>query len=217
MKREAREFAEKQWPDLGVGGFADDLNRFARARFLEGVEWLARRAVQGEPTERIKQAIAFIRASWMGHGEPTRNTPAGEIIAILRGEGTFKEPQDEPSERPSFDVFGEPRNRAAQELQAQGDSSDDEREALIEQATWVLIEYDTDTADRGVSDEHYRERRADVERVFPLLFRRTVQGEPSDVAVKAAQQSLVQLDQDESGNAIYGYVPVTDRPNGSER
>jgi hypothetical protein len=45
----------------------------------------------------------------------------------------------------------------------------DEREALIESATWALIEYDTDTADRGVRDEHYRERRADVERVAPIL------------------------------------------------
>ena len=42
-------------------------------------------------------------------------------------------------------------------------------EELIEQATYALIDYDTDVADRGVSDEHYRERRADVERVFPIL------------------------------------------------
>lgn len=56
--------------------------------------------------------------------------------------------------------------------------TDDEREALIEQATWALIDNDTDVVDRGVSDEHYRERRADVERVFPILARRTVQGEP---------------------------------------
>lgn len=57
--------------------------------------------------------------------------------------------------------------------------TDDEREALIEEATWVLIDWDTDIVDRGVRDEHYRERRADVERVFPILFRRPVQGEPA--------------------------------------
>lgn len=51
--------------------------------------------------------------------------------------------------------------------------TDDEREALIAQATWALIEYDTDVSDRGVRDEHYRDRRADVERVFPILFRRS--------------------------------------------
>jgi hypothetical protein len=51
--------------------------------------------------------------------------------------------------------------------------TDDERETLIDQATWALIEYDTDVSDRGVRDEHYRDRRADVERVFPILFRRS--------------------------------------------
>lgn len=55
--------------------------------------------------------------------------------------------------------------------------TNDEREALVEEATWALIEWDTDTVDRGVRDEHYRERRADIERVFPILFRRPVQGE----------------------------------------
>lgn len=59
------------------------------------------------------------------------------------------------------------------------EATDDEREALIEQATWALIEWDTDTADRGVRDEHYRDRRADVERVFPILFRRSEVPEPS--------------------------------------
>lgn len=40
---------------------------------------------------------------------------------------------------------------------------------LIEAATWALIEYDTDVSDRGVRDEHYRERRADVERVLAVF------------------------------------------------
>lgn len=31
-------------------------------------------------------AIEYIEATWLGHGLPTRNTPAGEIIAILKGE-----------------------------------------------------------------------------------------------------------------------------------
>lgn len=46
-EREARGFSEAQWPDLGFGGSADHLNRIARARFLEGVEWQSRRTVQG--------------------------------------------------------------------------------------------------------------------------------------------------------------------------
>jgi hypothetical protein len=64
--------------------------------------------------------------------------------------------------------------------------TDDEREALIEQATWALVEWDTDTADRGVRDEHYRERRADVERVFPILARNRGRGPITDEAVDAA-------------------------------
>ena len=43
------------------------------------------------------------------------------------------------------------------------------REDLIEQATWALIDYDTDVVDRGVRDEHYRERRGDVERVWAVF------------------------------------------------
>lgn len=61
--------------------------------------------------------------------------------------------------------------------------TDDEREALIEQATWELIEWDTDTVDRGVRVEHYRDRRADIERVFPILaagFRRPISPELSE-------------------------------------
>lgn len=33
-----------------------------------------------------EHAIAYIEDTWLGHGKPTRNTPAGEIIAILHGE-----------------------------------------------------------------------------------------------------------------------------------
>ncbi|MFD5599901.1 hypothetical protein ACFWHR_07565 [Leucobacter sp. NPDC058333] len=42
-------------------------------------------------------------------------------------------------------------------------------EEQIEAATWALIDSDTDVADHGVSDEHYRERRAEVERIAPIL------------------------------------------------
>lgn len=77
-------------------------------------------------------------------------------------------------------------------------AGDDEREALIEQATWALIDYDTDVTDRGVRDEHYRERRADVERVLPILFRRPEVPEPqgehfhiwSDLPCKAGECRL---------------------------
>lgn len=45
---------------------------------------------QSEPKRRIEQAIAYVEASWLGNGKPVRNTPAGEIIAILRGERTYE-------------------------------------------------------------------------------------------------------------------------------
>ena len=40
---------------------------------------------------------------------------------------------------------------------------------VIERAAWVLIECDTDTADRGVSEEHYRERLAEVRLAAPVI------------------------------------------------
>lgn len=42
-------------------------------------------------------------------------------------------------------------------------------EEQIEAATWALIDWDTDIVDRAVRDEHYRERRAEVERIAPIL------------------------------------------------
>ena len=42
-------------------------------------------------------------------------------------------------------------------------------EERIEAATWALINGDTDVTDRGVSDSHYRERRAEVEKIAPIL------------------------------------------------
>ena len=42
-------------------------------------------------------------------------------------------------------------------------------EERVEAATWALIDWDTDVVDRGVRDEHYRERRAEVERIAPIL------------------------------------------------
>jgi len=47
--------------------------------------------------------------------------------------------------------------------------TDTSKRELIEAATWALIDYDTDVVDRGVSDEHYRERRAEVERVWAVF------------------------------------------------
>ena len=86
---------------------------------------------------------------------------------------------------------------AAAEAQKAHTPTDDEREALIEQATWALIEWDTDTADRGVRDEHYRDRRGDVERVFPILFRRSEVPEPS-AAREFLKAALAESDADEA-------------------
>lgn len=59
-----------------------------------------RRSEVPEPSaeERIEQAIAYIRASWVGLGEPTPNTPAGAMIEILEGELSFTERHGEPSD-----------------------------------------------------------------------------------------------------------------------
>lgn len=57
----------------------------------------------------------------------------------------------------------------------------------VEAAIWALIESDTDTSDRGVSDEHYRERRADVERIAPILCA-SVAPAPEHIADEAVQK-----------------------------
>lgn len=43
----------------------------------------------------VEHAITYLRAIWMGLGEPTRNTPAGEIIAILQGKRVATSTQKE--------------------------------------------------------------------------------------------------------------------------
>lgn len=96
LHREAASRAEAAYPALND----DDevlsypraaLRQHRRGAYITGfTDGALRRPVQGEPTERIEQAIAYIRASWLGTGEPTRNTPAGEIIAILRGDRTYE-------------------------------------------------------------------------------------------------------------------------------
>lgn len=44
-----------------------------------------------------------------------------------------------------------------------------DRERAIETATWALINHDTDVVDRGVTDQHYRDRRDDVVMVLGAL------------------------------------------------
>lgn len=107
LHREATSRAEAAYPALNDG---DELLSYPRAAlrqhkrgaYITGfTDGALRRPVQAQPTdERIDRAIAYIRASWLGAGEPTRNTPAGEIIAILRGDRGFDEPnpQAEPTD-----------------------------------------------------------------------------------------------------------------------
>lgn len=58
----------------------DDAIREMHARELHHFEEEQKSA---ELAAVIEKAIAYVRASWLGNGEPTRDTPAGEIIAIL--------------------------------------------------------------------------------------------------------------------------------------
>lgn len=45
-------------------------------------------------------------------------------------------------------------------------------EAAVQGVAWALINDDTDTSDRGVSEEHYAERVADARRMLPDLIER---------------------------------------------
>lgn len=53
--------------------------------------------------------------------------------------------------------------------------SEEERQRLLEAAVqgvaWALIENDTDTSDRGVSQDHYKARVADARRLLPELVK----------------------------------------------
>ncbi|MDA4893284.1 hypothetical protein PFZ55_41130 [Streptomyces sp. MS2A] len=77
------------------------------------------------PTEDEREALA--RTIWNADNlERAVLEDAKAIADAILAAGFRRTVQGEPSERSSFDAFGEPRNRAAQELQAQGDRSDDE-------------------------------------------------------------------------------------------
>lgn len=65
---------------------------------------------------------------------------------------------------------------------------------LIEQATFALIEHDGTWQDGDPSEEHYRERRADVERVFPILRRNPADG-PEAIAAELAKTTVLGYEQ----------------------
>lgn len=92
---------------LGVAG--------SHAKIMAQAPSDGKRAISGTPTDdkRIDQAIAYIRASWLGTGEPTRNTPAGEIIAILRGDRGFEVPEPQGEQSNALRVEFEMRIRRA--------------------------------------------------------------------------------------------------------
>ena len=66
-------------------------------------------------------------------------------------------------------------------------------EEWIEAATWVLIDNDTDIVDRGVREEHYRERRAEVEMIAPIFEAGLLVGEPSEEQIDAAGLAIARV------------------------
>jgi len=82
--------------------------------------------------------------------------------------------------------------------------SDNEHEERIDQATWALIDADTDVVDRGVSGEHYRERRAEVERIAPILAAGFRHAHIEDVEPVAYEV------RDKATGAYIGIFPVAD-------
>ena len=50
--------------------------------------------------------------------------------------------------------------------------------AAVQGVAWALIEYETDTSDRGVSDEHYRDAVQRAQAILPTLLPPVVTEEP---------------------------------------
>jgi hypothetical protein len=66
-------------------------------------------------------------------------------------------------------------------------------EEVIERVAWVLIEDDTDTADRGVTREHYAERLADTKLIAPAIAewaRREALKEAAELAMRTGDARI---------------------------
>lgn len=77
-------------------------------------------------------------------------------------------------------------------------------EEQIEAATWALIDWDTDIVDRGVRDEHYRERRAEVERIAPILTSAGVAPQGPRQNETKSGQDFVSLDPEKVADFLEG-------------
>jgi hypothetical protein len=145
-------------------------------------------------TDELARLSAAARPGRWGAYE----TVQADNFIVREGEGLFNGPG--PIMGPSYDkttveyVVALVNAHRSGLLHALPESpAADAREALIESATWALIEYDTDTADRGVRDEHYRERRADVERVAPILANLRRLSTPTEEDVERAARAVALL------------------------
>lgn len=65
-----------------------DRDEAVHARMVERRDSNVTHQERNELAAVIEKAIAYVRVSWLGNGEPTRDTPAGEIIAILESAPT---------------------------------------------------------------------------------------------------------------------------------
>lgn len=119
-----------------------------------------RRTVQAEPSDLSicecyrdgSEMVTCARHSEHVQGEPTAINgkwvcgKCAREVALGYDDGQMpehhrtcpKRVQGELTERPSFDAFGEPRNRAAQELQAQGEPTDAQVEAAMREHDYSL-------------------------------------------------------------------------------
>lgn len=61
--------------------------------------------------------------------------------------------------------------------------------SAVEGVAWALIEYETDTSDRGVSEEHYRDALKRARELLPTLVHpaSVVSEEPDVTALRAAR------------------------------
>lgn len=163
------------------------MNGMRRDDFVGGVVWASEQADR-EPSEnstpdastKVPASVALaaeeialveIVATWLEQFMPTPYVPFSDRIGLARTilAAGFRKADREPSNiRANVRNLTGTTDEELTELGGfRGEPSD--AEVRLEAATWALIERDTDTSDRGVSEEHYRERRAEVELVAALL------------------------------------------------
>ena len=80
--------------------------------------------------------------------------------------------------------------------------------AVAQSLLFILTDYDTDVSDRGVGEEHYRERRADAERVWAVFEAHVKESATSPERADIGADSLYVTPTDDEREALVREVSL---------